>query len=90
MAPHPSLLDRLAGDVALGLGIGGPTIMYGLVAGILSPLPVRATARSRRCVTRRPGSWHDHPDLEQPVLGMGAFGLDLRSARCISDVQYIS
>src|SRR5262245_10639780 len=30
----------LAGVVALGLGIGGPTIMYGLVAGILSPLPV--------------------------------------------------
>src|SRR5262245_27506611 len=30
----------LAGVVALGLGIGGPTVMYGLVAGILSPLPV--------------------------------------------------
>jgi putative ABC transport system permease protein len=30
----------LAGVVALGLGVGGPTVMYGLVAGILSPLPV--------------------------------------------------
>ena len=29
-----------AGVVALGLGIAGPTVMYGLVAGILSPLPV--------------------------------------------------
>jgi hypothetical protein len=29
----------LAGVVALGLGTAGPTVMYGLVAGILNPLP---------------------------------------------------
>src|SRR5262245_22989209 len=37
MVRAPGLL--LAGVVALGLGTAGPTVMYGLVAGILSPLP---------------------------------------------------